>query len=169
MGLHGVAAGMVFMPVGMIQGSCRPFAGMLADRYNSQGLLYRGHHHHGFQFVSERLAVIIFRALPDYDSPVSQGFFYGTAFHLAQRHCGLRHSRHKMAQASGLFNVIRQIGGSFGVALFSTMLIRRRFFICYLWPVGGPVFPGIPERRARPSGFAQTVSGGTNLASRSQS
>ena len=30
-----------------------------------------------------------------------------------------------MAQASGLFNVIRQIGGSFGVAIFGTMLTRR--------------------------------------------
>ena len=27
--------------------------------------------------------------------------------------------KHKMAQASGLFNVIRQVGGSFGVALSS--------------------------------------------------
>jgi DHA2 family multidrug resistance protein len=33
--------------------------------------------------------------------------------------------RSKMAQASGLFNVIRQIGGSFGVAMFGTMLTRR--------------------------------------------
>ena len=31
----------------------------------------------------------------------------------------------KMAQASGLFNVIRQIGGSFGVAIFGAMLTRR--------------------------------------------
>ena len=31
----------------------------------------------------------------------------------------------KMAQASGLINVIRQIGGSFGVAIFGTVLTRR--------------------------------------------
>jgi DHA2 family multidrug resistance protein len=31
----------------------------------------------------------------------------------------------KMAQASGLINVIRQIGGSVGVALFGTILVRR--------------------------------------------
>ena len=36
--------------------------------------------------------------------------------------------RHKMAQASGLFNVIRQVGGSFGVALFGTLLTRRVIF-----------------------------------------
>jgi len=33
--------------------------------------------------------------------------------------------RRKMAQASGLFNVIRQIGGSFGVAIFGALLTRR--------------------------------------------
>ncbi len=34
----------------------------------------------------------------------------------------------KMAQASGLINVIRQVGGSFGVAIFGTVLTRRTIF-----------------------------------------
>ena len=34
--------------------------------------------------------------------------------------------RSKMAQASGLFNVIRQVGGSLGVAIFGTVLLRRQ-------------------------------------------
>jgi DHA2 family multidrug resistance protein len=34
----------------------------------------------------------------------------------------------KMAQASGLVNVVRQIGGSFGVAAFGTILTRRTIF-----------------------------------------
>jgi len=33
--------------------------------------------------------------------------------------------RHQMAQASGLFNVIRQLGGSFGVAILATLLSSR--------------------------------------------
>ena len=33
--------------------------------------------------------------------------------------------RERMAQASGLFNVLRQIGGSFGVALMGTLLTQR--------------------------------------------
>jgi DHA2 family multidrug resistance protein len=36
--------------------------------------------------------------------------------------------RNKMAQASGLFNVIRQVGGSFGIAFLGTMLTRRTLF-----------------------------------------
>jgi DHA2 family multidrug resistance protein len=34
----------------------------------------------------------------------------------------------KMAQASGLINVIRQLGGSFGVAVFGTILTQRTIF-----------------------------------------
>ncbi|MGB9893957.1 MAG: drug:proton antiporter, partial [Candidatus Saccharicenans sp.] len=34
----------------------------------------------------------------------------------------------KMAQASGMFNVIRQIGGSFGVAMFGTLMTERVIF-----------------------------------------
>ena len=36
--------------------------------------------------------------------------------------------REKMAQASGLNNVIRQVGGSFGVAILSTVLTTRVIF-----------------------------------------
>ena len=33
--------------------------------------------------------------------------------------------REKMAQASGIFNIIRQLGGSFGVAILATVLSSR--------------------------------------------
>lgn len=33
--------------------------------------------------------------------------------------------KEKMAQATGLFNTIRQVGGSFGVAILGTLLTRR--------------------------------------------
>jgi DHA2 family multidrug resistance protein len=36
--------------------------------------------------------------------------------------------REKMAQASGLFNVLRQVGGSFGVAIMGTLLTNRTTF-----------------------------------------
>jgi DHA2 family multidrug resistance protein len=36
--------------------------------------------------------------------------------------------RDKMAQASGLFNTVRQIGGSVGVAILGSMLVRRNNF-----------------------------------------
>ena len=36
--------------------------------------------------------------------------------------------RHKIGQASGLYNVIRQLGGSFGIAFMSTLLLRRTIY-----------------------------------------
>src|SRR3989339_456098 len=69
---------------------------------------------------------------------------------------------HKMAQASGLFNVIRQIGGSFGVALFSTMLIRRQIFHMSIYgQVVDQYSPAFQNAARALQGFAQTVSGGT--------
>jgi DHA2 family multidrug resistance protein len=37
-------------------------------------------------------------------------------------------TKRDMAQASGIFNVIRQIGGSFGVAILGTLLTQRTIF-----------------------------------------
>jgi DHA2 family multidrug resistance protein len=36
--------------------------------------------------------------------------------------------RMKAGQASGLMNVIRQVGGSFGIAIFGTLLTQRQLF-----------------------------------------
>ena len=54
--------------------------------------------------------------------------------------------RHKMAQASGLFNVIRQIGGSFGIAMFGTMLTHRA--IIHQADLGGAIDQNSPAFRA---------------------
>ena len=42
-------------------------------------------------------------------------------------------SRKNMAQASGLFNIIRQLGGSFGVAILATILTARVNFHTQLY------------------------------------
>jgi len=36
--------------------------------------------------------------------------------------------RQKAGQASGLINLVRQIGGSFGIAIFGALLVRRQLF-----------------------------------------
>ena len=68
----------------------------------------------------------------------------------------------KMAQASGLFNVIRQIGGSFGVAILGTMLTRRMIF--HLAMYGQSVDQHSPAFQNIVSGiqhFSQQSGGGT--------
>jgi len=58
--------------------------------------------------------------------------------------------REKMAQASGLFNVIRQIGGSLGVALFATILTARVSFHSQTYSesiqTDSPIFASVSQR-----------------------
>ena len=55
--------------------------------------------------------------------------------------------REKMGQASGLINVLRQIGGSFGVAVLSTLLTTRVIYHSQLYgealDQNSPVFKGV--------------------------
>jgi DHA2 family multidrug resistance protein len=70
--------------------------------------------------------------------------------------------RAKMAQASGLFNVIRQIGGSFGVALLGTLLSRRTIY--HLSAYGQAVdstSPLFQQTVLHLQHFAQNAVGGT--------
>ena len=54
-----------------------------------------------------------------------RGFAMGVMFTPLSAIALLEIPREKMAQASGLFNVIRQLGGSFGVAILATVLTTR--------------------------------------------
>ena len=68
----------------------------------------------------------------------------------------------KMAQASGLTNILRQIGGSFGIALFGTMLTTRvKFHIGSLGQDVSLYSPSFNEVMARLSHFAILSTGGT--------
>ena len=74
--------------------------------------------------------------------------------------------RDKMGQASGLFNVIRQIGGSFGVAILGTMLSRRTQF--HLAMYGQAVdrnSPAFQQTTLHLQQFIQHSVGGTFAAS----
>jgi DHA2 family multidrug resistance protein len=70
--------------------------------------------------------------------------------------------KQKIAQASGLFNVIRQIGGSFGVAIFGCLLTRRD--ILHTANFGAAVnqySPTFQDIAYKMNGFVHSVSGGT--------
>jgi DHA2 family multidrug resistance protein len=71
-------------------------------------------------------------------------------------------SRDRMAQASGLFNVIRQVGGSFGVALIGTMLTRRVIFHSSMYGQAVDRYsPAFARMLAAVQHQAVTVVGGT--------
>lgn len=121
-------AGLVFLPVGFIQGVAAPLAGLFSDRYTPKipcilGLLLMAYTFYLFSFVSymSEKPEIMF---PLYLRGIAMGILFAPLMTMAIS--GI--PNHKMAQASGLVNVVRQLGGSFGVAAFGSILARRTIF-----------------------------------------
>lgn len=128
LGYTALQAGSVFLPVGILQGMMSPVAGILSDKVDPKVpavigivLLALSLYLNSFlSLFSERDQIMI--------SLYIRGLALGLLFTPLSTVALSNIARHKMAQASGLFNVIRQIGGSFGVAIVGTMLTRRIIF-----------------------------------------
>ncbi len=117
--------GMVFLPTGILQGAVAPVAGILSDRVDARIpaalgiiLLALSMYLNNFLSLFSMHSQIM---LPLYLRGFAMGLLFTPLSTLALANI----PRHKMAQASGVFNVIRQVGGSFGVAIFGTLLTRR--------------------------------------------
>jgi DHA2 family multidrug resistance protein len=118
----------VFLPVGFLQALVAPLAGIFSDRFTPKipaalGMLimaYSFYQLSNLSLFSERNDIMF----PLYLRGISIGILFAPLTTLAISEI----SHQKMAQASGLFNVIRQIGGSFGVAAFGTLLTRRTIY-----------------------------------------
>jgi DHA2 family multidrug resistance protein len=125
LGYTAVQAGSVFLPVGIIQGFMSPIAGRLSDKINPKipiviGVLLLAlsfYLNSYLSFLTERHAVMI--------SLYIRGFSMGLMFTPLSTISLSGVPREKMAQASGIFNIIRQLGGSFGVAILATVLSSR--------------------------------------------
>jgi DHA2 family multidrug resistance protein len=128
LGYTPLQAGMVFLPVGFLQALAAPLAGVFSDRSTPKipaalGMIimaYSFYQMSTLSVFSERHEIMI----PLYLRGISMGILFAPLTTLAISEIPY----HKMAQASGLFNVIRQIGGSFGVAAFGTILTRRTIY-----------------------------------------
>jgi DHA2 family multidrug resistance protein len=128
LGYTAFQAGSVFLPVGILQGIMSPVAGILSDRVNPKlpavvGILLLAlslYLNSSLSLFSERPDIMV--------SLYIRGFALGLVFTPLSMIALSGVSRNKMGQASGLFNVVRQVGGSFGVALIGTMLTRRVIF-----------------------------------------
>ncbi|MCX6835840.1 MAG: DHA2 family efflux MFS transporter permease subunit [candidate division Zixibacteria bacterium] len=121
-------SGLVFLPVGISQGLVAPFAGWYGDRFSPKlptilGVLLMAFTFYQFSTLS------LYTESHDITFPLMlRGIGMGVLFAplMAMSISEIPHQ--KMAQASGLLNVIRQIGGSFGVAVFGTILTRRTIY-----------------------------------------
>lgn len=121
-------AGMVFLPVGILQGLSAPVAGVFSDKYTPKipaflGMLLMAYSFYKFGFLSLYSAgnqIMV----PLYIRGIAMGILFAPLTTIAISEISPR----QMAQASGLLNVIRQIGGSFGVAIFGSILTQRTIF-----------------------------------------
>ncbi len=121
-------AGLVFLPVGLLLGITAPFAGMFTDRYDGRvpialglGIMALTMYQFSFLSLLSEQAQIL---LPLYLRGIGMGLLFSPLTTVAISEI----PNQKMAQASGLINVIRQVGGSFGVAVFGTILTRRTIY-----------------------------------------
>ena len=125
MGYTAVQAGAVFLPVGIIQGMMSPIAGKVSDKISPKVPMIVGVVVLGISFLlNSQLSYLTehnFVMLSLY----LRGFAMGIIFTPLSNLMLLTMPREHMAQASGITNTIRQVGGSLGVALFTTLLTTR--------------------------------------------
>jgi DHA2 family multidrug resistance protein len=128
LGYTPLQAGMVFLPIGFLQGLVSPLVGIYSDRHNPKiplaiGTALMAYTFYQFGFLSplsEKADIM----LPLYLRGIAMGMLFTPLITISISEIPVQ----KMAQASGLVNVVRQIGGSFGVAAFGTILTRRTIF-----------------------------------------
>ena len=128
LGYTALQSGMVLLPVGIIQAVTGPIAGYFSDKINPKIPIVTGIGLFSASFfLNTQLSIFSESAqimFPMYLRGVAMGMLFSPLSALALTEI----SRHEMAQASGLTNVIRQVGGSFGVAILQTILTQRILF-----------------------------------------
>jgi DHA2 family multidrug resistance protein len=125
MGYTAVQAGSVFLPVGIIQGFMSPIAGKISDKFSPKAPMILGIIILGISFLLNSKLTYLSENSFIMTSLYLRGFAMGIIFSPLSTIMLLTIPRDKMAQASGITNTIRQLGGSLGVAIFATMLTTR--------------------------------------------
>ena len=166
LGYTAFQAGSLFLPVGFLQAAMSPISGHFADKINPKIPAFIGIFllalslfvNHFLSLYSETSAIMI--------SLYLRGLGMGWIFTPLSTIALSGIPRERMAQASGLYNILRQIGGSFGVALMGTLLTDRTIFHTTVYgqsvnqyaPITKNIITGL-------SRFAQQAVGGTNAVS----
>jgi len=162
-------AGLVFLPVGIMQATIAPIAGIVSDKANPKipaivGLVLLALSfflNYYLSLFSEQAQIM----LPLYLRGLGMGMMFTSLSTLAL----VEIPRQKMAQASGMFNVIRQIGGSFGIAIFGTLLTQRQFFHSTIYGQAvDTTSPAFKNAVLHLGAFAQQAVGGTMAVSTSR-
>ncbi len=166
LGYTAFQAGSLFLPIGVIMAFMAPLAGFLSDKINPKIIAAIG-----IILLASSLFVNRFLSLTSETSSIMtslylRGLGMGLIFPPLSAIAMSEIPRAKMAQASGLFNILRQIGGSFGVAIMGTLLAERTIIHNTLYgeavnkysPVVKNIVGGLTN-------FSQHVVGGTTALS----
>ena len=166
LGYTAFQAGSLFLPIGFLQATMAPIAGNLADKINPKipafiGILLLALSlfiNHFLSLFSETSSIM----LSLYLRGLGMGWIFTPLSTLALSEI----PKERMAQASGLYNVLRQIGGSFGVAIMGTLLTDRTIFHSTLYGQAinqySPITKNILSGLTR---FSQQTVGGNYAAS----
>jgi DHA2 family multidrug resistance protein len=125
LGYTAIQAGSVFFPLGIIQGCMAPVAGIFSNKYNAKIPIILGAILLTISFYMNSLLSFLSEHSFIMASLYFRGFAMGIMFSPLTATAVMDIPREKMAQASGLINVLRQVGGSFGVALLTTIFSSR--------------------------------------------
>ncbi len=128
LGYTALQAGMVFFPVGILQAVLSPLSGKLTDSVNPKFPAILGMGLLGLSlFLMSRFSLQTSHnqvMLPIYIRGMALGLIFTPMTTIAL----LDIPKPQLGQASGLYNTVRQIGGSFGIAVLGTLLTQRVIF-----------------------------------------
>jgi len=162
LGYTALQSGAVFLPVGIIQGIMAPISGIFSDKNNPRipiilgvgFLVFSLYLNSSMSFLTEHAYIMT--------SLYIRGLGMGLIFTPLSSFALTSIKNDKMAQASGIMNTIRQIGGSMGVALLTTVLTARVNFHSQMYggaiQSGSQAFQGVTRNMAY---FIQQHGGGS--------
>lgn len=160
LGYTAIQSGAVFLPVGIIQGVMSPLSGLMGDKINPKipiatGIVLLA----ASFFLNSKLSYLTehhFVMLSLY----VRGFALGILFTPLSAISLSEISREKMGQASSISNVIRQLAGSFGVAILATMLTTRVTYHSQMYAQSiDPQSPAYKTALAKTTTYIQTHAG----------
>lgn len=128
LGYSAYQTGLFFLPVGFLQAVASPLAGNASRWVNPKVVIVLGlfllctsfYMNYSFSFLTDKWYIMISLYLRG----VGLGILYPPLLNVSLRQI----SNRQMAQASSVTNIVRQIGGSFGVAMFSHLLSQRQTY-----------------------------------------
>jgi MFS transporter, DHA2 family, multidrug resistance protein len=133
LGYTAIQSGSVFLPVGIIQGIVAPMVGIFSKKMNPKLPILVGCFILAFSFyLNSEMSWLTEHSFIMW-SLYLRGLAMGLMFSPLTALATIGIPKEKMGQASGLINVLRQIGGSFGVAILSTVLTSRMIFHSQLY------------------------------------